>query len=297
MPERQQNRVLYSQNFLKSSSLVQLLLDKSTVGPDDIVYEIGPGRGIITLPLSRRCRQVIAIEKDLHLVSCLRSTFTMSSNIKICQGDFLHYTLPRQGHYKVFANIPFNITSEIMTRLTTVPMPPDDAYLVMQREAAEKFLGVPHSSLYSILLQPCFDLELFHRFQRSDFVPAPRVDVVMLRMRKRGPPLISQSEMSLFRDFVVYCFTTFQPSLKNTLKHLLGFRQYQSLARSVNFDLAVSPTTLRFTQWHCLFDAFKHTASPYALLTINSSEQRLHRQQATLEKSHRTRVSFSVRRK
>lgn len=297
MSAHEQNRVLYSQNFLKSSSLVQHLLDKSSIQPDDTVYEIGPGRGIITLCLARHCLQVVTIEKDPRLVEHLRATFAAHPNISLCQGDFLHYALPRHEHYKVFANIPFNITSAIMTHLTTAPVPPDDAYLVMQREAANKFLGFPRSSLYSILLQPCFDLEIFHHFRRSDFVPTPRVDVVMLRLRKRGPPLIAYPELPLFRDFVVYCFTSTQSSLKSTLKRVLTFNQCRSLYRSIDSDLAVPPTTLCFAQWLCLFDSFKHVVSPPALLTIMGSEQRLHQQQIRLEKVHRTRTVYDGRRR
>ncbi len=297
MSAHEQNRILYSQNFFKSPSLVQHLLDKSSMQPDDTVYEIGPGYGIITLCLARYCRQVVTIEKDPRLVERLRTTFAAHPNISLCQGDFLHYALPRYEHYKVFANIPFNITSAIMTHLTTAPMPPDDTYLVMQQEAAQKFLGVPRSSLYSILLQPCFDLEIFHHFRRSDFVPAPRVDVVMLRLRKRGPPSIACSELPLFRDFVVYCFTSTQSSLKSTLKRVLTFNQCRSLYRSMDSDLAVPPTALCFAQWLCLFEGFKQIASPAALLTIIGSEQRLRQQQATLEKLHRTRTVYDQRRR
>ena len=292
MSAREQNRILYAQNFLKSPALVQHLLDKSTLCADDTVYEIGPGQGIITRCLAQRCRQVVSIEKDSRLIESLVTTFAASPNIKLRQGDFLRYPLPRQDHYKVFANIPFNITSAIVTHLTTAPTPPDDTYLVMQREAAEKFLGVPRSSLYSILLQPCFDLELFHRFRRADFVPAPRVDVVMLRLRKRGPPLIAPAEMSLFRDFVTYCFTSTQSSLKSTLKRVLTFNQCRALYRSLHMDLAVSPTALCFTQWLCLFNTFKCIAPPHALLAIVGSEQRLQRQQDSLEKLHRTRIVY-----
>ncbi len=91
----------------------------------------------------------------------------------------------------MFASIPFNITTAIVTRLTTASCPPDDTYLVVQREAANKFLGKPRESLYAVLLKPWFELDIVHLFRRSDFVPTPHVDVVMLRLRKRGPFIVS----------------------------------------------------------------------------------------------------------
>lgn len=286
----QRRSILYAQNFLKSQYLVDQLLDECDIGLNDIIYEIGPGKGIITEQLAQRCRQVIAIEKDPLLVDALRLKFAGTANIRLHEGNFLEYHLP-SGRYKVFANIPFNITSAIVTRLTTAPVPPDDTYLMMQKEAAEKFLGEPQESLYGILLKPCFELELLHRFKRSDFIPAPRVDVVMLRLRKRGPPLVSRTEMSLFRDFVIYSFTTPQPSLRSTFKGIFTSRQFKRLRNNLDLDFDVTPTSLCFEQWLCLFNCFKCVANTQAIRMILGSEMRLRQQQAKLEKIHRTRVS------
>ncbi len=286
----QRRSIHYSQNFIKSRYLVDELLDKCDIGLNDIIYEIGPGKGIITERLAQRCRQVIAIEKDPLLVSTLRAKFALTANIRLHEGNFLEYQLPG-GRYKVIANIPFNITSAIVTRLTTAPVPPDDTYLIMQKEAAEKFLGEPRESLYGILLKPCFALELLHAFRRSDFFPAPRVDVVMLRLRKRGPPLVACNEIPLFRDFVIYSFTTPQPSLRSTFKGLFSPNQFKLLSNNLDSDFDVTPTSLDFAQWLCVFDCFKRIASLQARHAVLGSEMRLRQQQAKLEKIHRTRVS------
>lgn len=290
MTAMQPRSVHYAQNFLKSRSLVERLLDRCDIGPNDVVYEIGPGKGIITECLAQRCRKVIAVEKDPVLVGVLRARFGGTANIQIQEGDFLEYRLPRDS-YKVFANIPFNITSDIVTRLTTAPVPPDDTYLIMQKEAAEKFLGEPYESLYSLLLKPCFALEILHRFKRSDFAPGPRVDVVMLRLSKRGPPLVSRAEIPLFRDFVVYSFTTPQPSLRKSLKSVFTRRQFKLLSNNLKLDFAATPTSLYFEQWLALFDYFKRFAHTQSIHTIQGSEMRLRQRQARLEKIHRTRVA------
>jgi len=172
-------RILYAQNFLLDPYLVASLLERCSIGQDDVVYEIGPGKGIITEQLALRCKQVVAIEKDPRLSALLLQQFADRPNVTIHEGDFLHYPLPRKP-YKVFANIPFNITTAIVTRLTAAQYPPEDAYMAMQKEAAEKFLGKPHESLYTVLLKPWFEVEMVHRFRRKDFVPEPGVDVVML---------------------------------------------------------------------------------------------------------------------
>lgn len=294
MPPVNRRSVEYSQNFLTNARLVDHLLDISQIDSHDVVYEIGPGRGIITERLVERCCRVVAVENDVELAALLRRKFAARSNIRLYVGDFLDYCLPHE-HYKVMANIPFNITTAIVTRLTTAPVPPDDAYLVVQKEAAERFLGEPCESLYAVLLKPWFELSIVHRFRRSDFVPKPRVDVVMFRLRKRGPPLIAQSEQQLFRDFVVYCFTTPQPSLGSTLKGIFSHQQVRQLCKTLGLDDTVTPTRMHFEQWLCLFDCFKCLGTRQAKRVVMGGERRLRQQQARLEKIHRTRVSSSQR--
>ncbi len=280
--------ILYAQNFLKDSSLIASLLDKSSISSDDAVCEIGPGKGIITEQLALRCKQVVAIEKDPYLSTLLLQKFADKPNVTIHQGDFLHYHLPRQP-YKVFANIPFNITTAIVAKLTAWEYSPQDTYLIMQREAAEMFLGKPHETLRTILLKPWFEMETVHRFKRKDFIPAPRVDVVMLRLRKRGPPLIHHADRQYFRDFVVHVFTAWQPTLKSTLKSIFTRQQLKDMQRALDIDLDGTPTSLSFEQWLTLFEYFKVVGNKQVRQGISGSEKRLIQQQNGLQKRQRTR--------
>jgi 23S rRNA (adenine-N6)-dimethyltransferase len=283
--------IFYAQHFLKDPCLVDSLLDRCTIGHDDVVYEIGPGKGIITEQLARRCKQVVAIEKDPQLSALLLQKFAGMPNVSIHEGDFLHYRLPRKP-YKMFANIPFNITKAIVTRLTAAEYPPEDAYLAMQKEAAEMFLGKPHESLRSVLLKPWFEVEIVHRFRHKDFVPEPRVDVVMLRLRKRGPPLVNPVVRQCFRDFVVYGFTTWRPALGSVLKGIFTGQQLKHMRKELGFDLDATPTSLTFEQWLNVFEYFKNVGNEQAMHTIMGSEKRLIQQQKRLQKVHRTRLNW-----
>jgi 23S rRNA (adenine-N6)-dimethyltransferase len=297
MPPAPSSRsILYSQNFLQNPALVASLLDKCDLGVGDVVYEIGPGKGILTAELALRCKQVTAIEKDAHLTALLWRRFADWPHVTIHQGDFLEYLLPLHQPYKVVANIPFNLTAAIVNRLTIAERPPDDAYLAMQREAAEALLGAPHESLRSLLLKPWFEVEVVYRFRRGDFVSAPRVDVVMLRLRKRGPPLVSGRERRCFRDFAVYVFTAWRPTLRSTLTSLFTRQQLRHLRHDLGFDLDVSPTSLPCGHWLSLFEYFKTVRTEWALRLIAGSEDRLFQQQQRLQKIHRTRASGKSRR-
>jgi len=90
-----------------------------------------------------------------------------------------------------------------MRQLILAPHPPADAYLVLQREAAHKYLG---GSLMSILLQTRFTASVVHEFSRHDFVPQPGVDVVLFRLVLRSKPLVSARDLPLFFDFVAYTY-------------------------------------------------------------------------------------------
>lgn len=283
-----QPSILYSQNYLKDERLVATLIEKSSLGGDDIVYEIGPGKGILTQQLACICKQVIAIEKDARLAAWLKQKFACQPEVTIRVGDFLQDRLPK-APYKVFANIPFNITSAIVTRLTVTTRPPEDAYLIMQREAAEMYLGKSNEILRTVLLKPWFELEIMHRFRRRDFTPAPRVDVVMLRLHKRGPPLVSQKHRQHFRDFVVYGFTAWEPSLRCTLKNIFSRQQLKRIQTGLGINLDRTPASLTFEQWLKLFETLIKTGSASALHRITGSEKRLIRQQQQLQKIHRTR--------
>ena len=282
--------IRYSQNFLRDPRLVASLLDTFRLASDSIVYEIGPGKGIMTEQLALRYKQVIAIEIDPHLADLLRRAVADRSNVTIYQGNFLRYRLPHE-QYQVVANIPFNITSAIVTKLTATQCPPEDAYLTMQREAADMLLGKPHESLRTILLKPWFQMDVVHYFQRTNFMPAPRVDVVMLRLRKRGPPLVRRADRQYFRDFVTYTFTAWQPTVEQTLKRIYTRRQLAWMRRSLDFDIDVTPTSLTLEQWIQMFESFQSLGAAQGIAAIRGSEERLIQQQATLQIIHKTRTN------
>jgi 23S rRNA (adenine-N6)-dimethyltransferase len=289
MPAVHRHSIVHSQNFLRSHRHVQQLVDRSSIGPDDLVIEIGPGRGVITSALATHCRQVIAVEKDSVLAAHLCGRFSRTVNVAVFEADFLFFPLPVTP-YKVFASIPFSITTAILTKLTSSPTSPDDAYLAMQREAAARFLGEPRESLTAVLLKPWFEPTLVHHFRRTDFAPVPQVDVVMLRLRKRGPPLVGAEDAQVFRDFVVFAFTAWKPTLRLALAGVLSKSALARIERQPEIELDLPPATTPFDVRLQVFAAFRSLADDRALLAFKGAEERLRHQQSGLEKRHRTRA-------
>ena len=280
--------IAYAQNFLRDRRLVASLLDACCLDREGIVYEIGPGRGIITEQLAECQHKVVAIEKDPYLAALLCRRFAESPNVTIHCGDFLRYRLPGT-RYQVVANIPFNTTSAIVAHLTAASCPPEAAHLVMQREAAETLMGWPHESLRTLYLRPWFEIDITHHFRRTDFWPVPCVDVVMLRLRKRGPPLIRHADRQAYRDFVAYLFTAWQPAVSQSLRRLMTRRQLGKLREHVSFDLDVIPTSMTLDQWLELFAAFQLVVGERGRAVIAGNEDRLLQRQGRLQKTHKTR--------
>jgi 23S rRNA (adenine-N6)-dimethyltransferase len=256
MAKKSTKRMLLAQNFLKSSKLVRSLLDASSIDSDDIVYEIGPGRGIITAQLAQTARKVTAIEKDSNLAWALRKRFQGVNNVQIIADDFLQYCITDR-EYKVFANIPYNLTAEIVRKILYVPPVPIEAYLIMQKEAAKKFSGSPSETQFSILSKPLFDIRILRELRRTDFEPVPSVDSVLLHIKKRHTPLVRREDGLLYRRFVSYGFGTWKHSLKLIFKPVFTYPQWKHLSKDLRFSLDAIPSHLTFEQWLGLFEYFK----------------------------------------
>lgn len=201
---------LYSQNFLINRELIKRLIRATSITRDDMVLDIGSGKGAITQELLKVTPKVIAIEKDPQLSSHPQ--------------DFLTYELPRHP-YKVFANIPFSITSDIIRKLLHSQNPPQDCYLVVQAEAANKFIIDSTNTLVSLLYYPWWEFKIVHRFKSVDFQPRPHVESVLLHIHPRIKPLLPFSKKTAYYDFVSYGFI-YNPKAKyiSPREWLLAFK-------------------------------------------------------------------------
>lgn len=290
MANKPRKAIRFGQNFLKSPRLVHGLVEASSIGPTDTVYEIGPGRGIITAELARAAKKVIAIEKDRQLVRHLRERFRGRENVEIVEADFLDYSFrtrangsrgndapsltvglqTRTSDFKIFASIPYNITASVVRKILNGGAVPQEAYLVLQKEPARKFSGYPRESEFSILAKPFFEFQIIRELRRTDFEPVPDVDSVLLRIKRRRAALIKKEEGELYRDFVRYGFGSWKRHLRSAFKHVFTYKQWKRLSRDLHFSLDATPTQLSFDQWLGLYRGFRE----FALRTCDSSNCR-----------------------
>jgi 16S rRNA (adenine1518-N6/adenine1519-N6)-dimethyltransferase len=174
-----------AQHFLIDPGIAERMVDWAAISNRDIVLEIGPGKGIITLALAKRAKRVIAIELDPALAIGLKQLAL--SNVEIITGDALR--LPWPSFNKVVANLPFNISSQLTLRLLECDF--DCAVLIYQREVAERLVARPGDKNYSrltVVANYHCSPEILQLLPKAKIRPRPKVDCAIVRLTKRKRP-------------------------------------------------------------------------------------------------------------
>lgn len=246
----------FSQNFIKSPRLVSQLVDSSNLNQNDTVVEIGPGRGIITQKLLDQGLKVIAIEKDRNLIPELRLKFSSYPNFNLINGDFLDWSLPKIP-FKIFSNIPFSITAQIVNKVLKSPNKPIEMYLILQQEAAEKFsLSNRFNNQDSILVAPFYDLEILGDIDRTEFMPKPQVNIVFAKFTLLPKILIDVTQYSQFLDFIIFGFNQWKPNIFEIYKKIFSYDQFKKINHQLKVN-SLKPTELSIDQWVGLFSIYQ----------------------------------------
>ncbi len=237
-----------SQNFLTSKYLINKLIKIAKLTSNDIVLEIGAGKGHITKALAERVKSVVSYEIDAKLYDFFLPASKQYQNLRLIKGDFLKYKL-LHGEYKVFANIPFSITTEIIRKLTNPITAPTESWLIMEKGAAKRFMGSSGESMNSLLLKPFFKMEIVYHFKNDDFHPKPKADIVMLHISKKVNYDIEFSERTAYSEFITQCFNH-GLSGKNAP---LTKKQISTALRLEHLPEIRPGGDVLYIQWLCLF--------------------------------------------
>jgi 23S rRNA (adenine-N6)-dimethyltransferase len=289
--------IKYSQNFVKDQGLIESLIKASSISKYDLVFDIGAGTGEITDILSKSCKEVIAIEKDKKLYNDLRKRFELTSNVQVVNQDILNYNFPTDKNYKIFSNIPFNYTADIIRKLSDQKRLSEDIYLFTQKQVALNYLGEPVESIKSLFIKIHFLPSIIHHFRRNDFKPSPRIEVVLLRFRRLDRFLINEKDLLEWKNFVVYGFSQFKSTLKEGFAKIFTDTQFRRLAKDLKFNLHAKPTQLSIVQWVSLYNFFRDNVEAQKKNLIRDSYAQLLKQQNSLQKIHRTRTDKDWRTK
>jgi 16S rRNA A1518/A1519 N6-dimethyltransferase RsmA/KsgA/DIM1 with predicted DNA glycosylase/AP lyase activity len=231
----------YSQYFLRSPQLVKELIGHTSITRNDIVYDIGAGSGTISSVLAEKCQSVAAIELEPRMVDRLRTNMQKYPNVTVNHDDFLEMKLPKTP-YKIFANIPFHLSSPIVHKIAEDDFPPEATYLIVQKQFANKLLPdfTGFTGQLGMAIGPEFAVRIRKKLQRTDYSPRPNVDTVLLEIIRRPEPLIPRDKMPDYRRFIVGCFS--DPKIFS-----------KAPRRAIGLAPDIRPSQMKLTQWVKLF--------------------------------------------
>ncbi len=239
------------QNFLSDPSILGRIADSLELTGRECVVEIGAGRGSLTAQLARRCRRLVAIEIDRALAPLLREKFAGSPHVEVVEGDALELSLAdlAAGPYRLTGNVPYYITTPLMFHALTAPRPELACFLV-QKEVAERAAAPPGDKTYgalSVNLQAFAAVELLFTVPPGAFVPKPKVDSAVLRLRPRPQPLVAAEDEKRFRIFVQAAFAQRRKQLRRILRstHAVTAEKAERVIRSCELDPSIRPEMLR----------------------------------------------------
>lgn len=278
MNSDQNINIKYSQNFLKSSELVRnILIRKTSIGKNDVVIDIGVGRGLITKELAQVARKVIGYEMDSSLTRDL-DMGVLSEKVAIVNENFQKVDLKSLGKIKVFANIPFFITADIVRQITLDNDNVIEAYLIMEKQAAWRFLGLPFkaNSILSILIQSQYRLEIIHNFRPTDFAPVPKADIVMLSLIKSDTNI---DYKLLYYDFVSFIFNERKDKIKNSLLSVFSYIQIKKQAKILCFNISDKVSDLTCEQWQRMYMFFLTQPREKQLVVVGAYKKLMRHQQ------------------
>lgn len=283
----------HTQNFLHSEKLVANLLSMSNLSLEDTVIEIGPGKGIITKMLAEKCKSVVAVEYDKDLANSLIGDLGDIGNVQIVESDFLQYSLPKDYDYKMCANIPFNITADIMKKVLESDYPPEDIYFIMQYEAFQKYSGNPYcsESMRSLFYKPFYKSELLYEFKPTDFSPIPNARICFAHFARRTE--YDVEDIAEYRDFISYIFLASGKSFREKTKKIFTREQHRRISKELAFDLDSTITSMSYDEWLFLYNIFINYVPKEKKLLVSSSEKKMKKTQEHIEKIHRTRCKGS----
>lgn len=220
------------QNFLIDANILARIVDYAELNDDTGVIEIGPGIGSLTEYLARNSKKVVAFEIDQRLIPILSETLSPYHNVSIINEDILkadiHTIIKEQFEHiddiKVVANLPYYVTTPIIMKLLEDRLPIQAIVVMLQKEVADRISAEPGTKNYgslSIAIQYYTEAEVVMTVPKTVFIPQPRVDSAVIRLKRREMPLVSVQDETFFFQVTKASFAQRRKTILNNLVNQL----------------------------------------------------------------------------
>lgn len=236
------------QNFLIAGWVPQDIADAAELDEDCAVLEIGPGIGPLTQQLARRAKKVVAVELDPALLPILNETLSNHTNVEIIHSDVMRADLTAivadkfSGLIpKVCANLPYNITTPVLTKLLDAGCFRSITVMI-QREVARRICAAPGDSdcgAFSLFCQYHASCEFLFEVPPDCFLPAPKVTSAVVRLTPHATPPVDGDVDAIF-SVVKAAFAQRRKTLLNALSSVYGNRLSKDALRQVIVNCGLS---------------------------------------------------------
>ena len=244
------------QNFLKNVGIAEKMASLADIHSGDTVVEVGPGRGMLTRVLLRYAQRVIAVEKDDLLFEHLRETFQDTDSLELIHQDILESDLEQviPKGAKIVANLPYNIATQLIVRLTGHAQRIEAMVVMLQKEVGQRICaqaGEREYSALSVMVGAVFEASPGFIVGPNNFHPRPRVDSLVIRLDPRIHA-VPREDMDLFRRVVAQAFGQRRKTLRNTLEQLpfLDPDSLSELCTQAGISLKSRPQEITPEQFH-----------------------------------------------
>ena len=216
------------QNFLTDKNIIDRIVESAGIGPEDLVIEIGPGIGVITREAAEYAKKVVAVEIDSNLIPILEETLGDCDNVEVVNRDILKTDVneiirncgENFSGVKVIGNLPYYITTPIIMKLLEDGVNADSITIMMQKEVADRIKAAPGTKAYgalSVAVQYYCTVEAVVNVPKDVFVPQPKVDSTVLRLRIMEEKSVELADRDVFFSCVKAGFGQRRKTLLNSL--------------------------------------------------------------------------------
>ncbi len=271
-----QSKKSLGQNFLTDQKILEKITAVTQITADDLVLEIGSGKGALTAKIIQQTKNLITIEKDQKLAEKIAHDFqldllniqTISKNQSyrlkekrgVIAGDILKINLKKLiaennfQNYKVVANIPYYITASIIRLFLETLHPPQEMFLMVQKEVAQRICALAgQMSLLAISVQYYAQPKILFEVTKESFSPTPKVDSAFIHLIYRTKQVTAE-EKNIFFKIVRAGFSAKRKTLVNNLANSLQLSKDEVVEKIKGVGLKVNqrPQELNMDNWRDL---------------------------------------------
>lgn len=245
-------RKRFGQNFLIDHGIIRDIVRSVHPHKDDVIVEIGPGKGAITQLLADACDNLNVIELDRDLVPWLKVKFEKHPNFQLFQADALQFDfaqlIKNEKPLRIVGNLPYNISTPLIFHLLTYASKVQDMHFMLQKEVVKRMAAQSGESAYGrlgIMVQYYCAVEDLFEVPPTSFDPAPKVDSAIVRLIPHAQLPHVANNVKTLETLVNVAFQQRRKTLRNSLKQLLTVEQMENLP----VDLSLRPEEISLPEY------------------------------------------------